>query len=374
MRSSSDIWDQIQKRVFIIAEIGKNFIQTQEERPIGEYLENAKALVKAAKDAGADAVKFQTHNVEDEQLNLHIVSPHFRGADRYSWLTRNTSATPVNEFWKPLKACCDEIGIVFFSTPMSRGAAMRLSEVGVALWKIGSGDILDFVCMDYMRNSGLPIVMSSGMSTFGEVKKGINFLRAKSDRVSLVHCLSKYPGLPEEANLATMQLFREEFPGLPIGFSENSIGIEPSMLAVALGATAIEKHMTMSRELWGADHRVSSTPEEFKRLVDGIRKIQSDPAERERWLNYPNIQAVLGKKEKILRDDEAVLRPYFRKSLMAGQGISAGAVITAEMLYAMRPQAHAGGLPSEEYENVLGRTTVKALKKFDPITNEVLAS
>lgn len=366
--SSEAIWQKIQQGVFIIAEAGKNFIQTPDERPVAEYLENAKVLVDKAVFAGADAIKFQTHNVEDEQLNIPIDSPHFKGADRYKWLTRNTNATPVKEFWQPLKEYCDKKGIIFFSTPMSRGAAMKLALVGVPIWKIGSGDILDFAAMDYMRNTGLPIMMSSGMSILDEVEKGLNFLRAKNKRVALFHCLSKYPGLPEEANLATMQLFRERFPGVPIGFSENSVTIEPSLIAVAHGATIIEKHFTLSRDLWGADQKVSSTPEEFKKLVDGIRKIEASDEERKRWLNYPNIKVVLGKKEKILRDDEAIFRPIFRKSLMAGADIPAGTILKPEMIYAMRPQKYALGLPSERYEEIVGRQAVKDFKKYDPIT------
>ena len=288
--------------VFIIAEAGKNFIQTEEERPVSEYLKNAKELVDKAVWAGADAIKFQTHNVEDEQLNLDITSPHFKGLDRYSWLTRNTLATPVNEFWKPLKKYCDEKGIVFMSTPMSRGAAMKLSEVGMSLWKIGSGDILDFAAMDYMRNSGLPIIMSSGMSTLEEVEKGLNFLLAKEKRVALMHALSKYPGIPEEANLNTIQLYREKFPGVPIGFSENSVGILPSLVAVAMGVTFIEKHFTLDRNLWGADHKVSSTPEEFREMVLAVRKIGRDSAEKKRFLNHDNVEAILGTKEKRLRE------------------------------------------------------------------------
>ena len=106
--------EKMQKGVFLIAEIGKNFIQTQEGRPVAEYLENAKTLVRAAKDAGVNAVKFQTHHGEDEQLNITVTSPHFKGADRYSWVTRNTNATPLEAFWRPLKIYCDEIGITFF--------------------------------------------------------------------------------------------------------------------------------------------------------------------------------------------------------------------------------------------------------------------
>ena len=124
-------------KVFFIAEIGKNFIQTEEDRPVEEYLENAKKLVDAAVESGADAVKFQTHEVEDEQLNIDIVSPHFKGSDRYSWVTRNTKATPFEEFWKPLKTYCDNKGIIFFSTAMSRKAAEKLDKVGVPFWKVG---------------------------------------------------------------------------------------------------------------------------------------------------------------------------------------------------------------------------------------------
>ncbi len=365
--SSENIWEKIKNGVFIIAEAGKNFIQTEDDRPVEEYLENAKELVDRAVWAGADAIKFQTHNAEDEQLNIEITSPHFKGLDRYRWVKRNTDATPVEEFWIPLKKYCEEKGIVFFSTPMSRGAAMRLSKVGVPIWKIGSGDILDFVCMDYLRNTGMPIIMSSGMSTLEEVKKGIEFLQSKNSRVALMHSLSKYPGLPEEANLATMQLFKESFSGVPVGFSENSVGIEPSLIAVALGATIIEKHFTLRRDLWGSDHKVSSTPEEFKELVAAIRKIENNAEEKDRWIKYPNLSEVLGKKEKVLQKDEAEFRPIFRKSLMAGGNIPAGTVLLPEMIYAMRPQLYAGGLPSENYEIVLGKKVNRDLKKYDPI-------
>ena len=149
--NSNQIWEKINKGIFIIAECGKGFIQTQDERPVSEYLKNAIRLVDEAVVAGADAVKFQTHAVEDEQLNINIVAPHFSGSDRYSWVTRNTNATPLNEFWKPLKAHCAKRGIIFFSTPMSRGAARILDQVGVAVWKIASGDILDFPMLGQNR-------------------------------------------------------------------------------------------------------------------------------------------------------------------------------------------------------------------------------
>ncbi len=372
--NSSQIWEKIQNGVFVIAEAGKNFIQTEEEKSVAEYLRNAKELVDQAAWAGADAIKFQTHSVDDEQSDKKVIAAHFKGADRLTWVTRNTNATPVNEFWKPLKEYCDKKGIIFFSTPMSRGAAQRLMEVGVPLWKIGSGDILDLAMLDYLRRTDLPIIMSSGASTFEEVASSFNYLRAKNKRVALMHALSKYPGLPEEANLAVMELYKDKFPGVPIGFSENSIGIEPSLIAVALGATMIEKHFTIRRDLWGADHKVCSTPEEFKTMVGQIRSMEANPEEKKKWLNHALSAAILGKKEKVLREDESVFRPVFQKSLAAGRDISAGTVITAEMVYAMRPRMHLNGLPSEHYERVLGKKVKTALKKYDPITEGILES
>ena len=369
---STSIWDQILARTFVVAELGKNFIQTQEERPVGEYLENAKALVKAAHEAGADAVKFQTHNVEDEQLDIHVVSPHFKGADRYSWLTRNTNATPLEGFWRPIKQYCDELGIIFHSTPMSRGAAQKLSQVGVELWKIGSGDILDFVCMDYLASTAKPIIMSSGMSTLEELDKAIDFLKRRNAQVILLHCVSKYPCPPEQLSLGTIPFLRERYQ-IPIGFSDHSIGIDSALAAVALGAQVVEKHFSFSRELWGADHKVSMTPEELKALVKGIRELEADPAKKQEYLKKDIVKAGMGSGAKVLQEDEAVFRPYFRKSLMAGEDIPAGTALKPEMLYAMRPQMYAKGLPSEEYEKVLGKAVKQDLKKYDPITWEVLA-
>jgi len=373
--NSQEIWEKISlpaNGVFVIAEAGKNFIDSIEEKSVDKYLENAKRLVDESVWAGADAIKFQTHCREDEILNIKFDSPHAKGIDRYEWVGRNENATPVETFWKPLKQHCDEKGIVFMSTPFSKKAAEKLMEVGISVWKIGSADILDFVCMDYLRNSGLPILMSSGMSILEEVERGLNFLLEKNKRVSLMHCLSKYPGRPEEANLSTMDLFTEKFSGVPIGFSENSLSIDTSTIAVAMGAATIERHITLDRNLWGADQHICSEPKEFKELVDRIRAMEKDPNEKQRWLAKYDVKVVLGKKEKILQDDEGKLRSMWRKALMAGKDIPAGTVIAKDMLYAMRPYDKAGGLPSEKYEEVIGRKIKKSLRKFDPVTEEIL--
>ncbi len=369
--TSEQLWEKIQKGTFVIAEIGKGFIQSQDDRPVAEYLENAKALVKAAKEAGADAVKFQTHTVEDEQLNITVTSPHFKGADRYSWVSRNTNATPLQDFWLPLKDYCDELGITFFSTPMTRGAARLLSEVGVELWKVGSGDILDFVLLDYLASSGKPIIISSGMSTLEELDASIGFLKARGARVALLHCVSKYPCPPEELNLSSIAFLRERY-NLPTGFSDHSIGIDSSLAAVALGAKIIEKHFSFDRALWGSDHKVSMLPAELAAMVEDIRRFEQNPAEAQQFLQTETAIKSMGTPGKTLQEDEAVFRPYFRKSLMAGSDIPAGTMLTKDMIYAMRPQQFAGGLVSEKYEQALGQQTKVALKKYDPITPEVI--
>ena len=365
------IWDKINKGVFIIAELGKNFIQTEEERTTEEYLENAKRLVDEAVRAGADAVKFQTHNVEDEQLNLKVVAPHFSG-ERYAWVTRNTIATSLNEFWKPLKVYCDKKGIIFFSTPMSRGAAKILDEVGIGLWKIASGDVMDFPLLDYVRRSGKPVIISSGQSTVEEVEKAVNYLREKNSRVALLHCVSKYPCPVEELRIGTIKFLQKKF-NIPVGFSDHSVGdLAPDITAVALGATILEKHFSFSRSLWGSDHKVSMTPNEFKDLVIAVRELERAPLKKAVVLNSDYGRFASMEQQKVMTDDEAKFRPVFRKSLMAGQDIPAGTIITADMVYAMRPQEHAGGLPSENYEEVLGKKTAQDLKKYDPIIDTIL--
>lgn len=359
-------------RSFIVAEIGKNFIQKEEDCPVGEYLDNAKYLVDLAKDAGADAVKFQTHFSEDEILpNANFISPHFSWEEgRVAWIKKNERATPLNEFWKPLKEHCDKVGIKFFSTPMSRGAAKILDQVGVPLWKVASSDLLDFVLLDYMRNSKKPIILSSGMSTLEELDKAIAFVQEKNSRVILLHCVSQYPCPPENLRLKTMELLKERY-GIPIGFSDHSLVTELAAAAVALGAVLIEKHFTLDRNLWGPDHKASLNPAEFKRMVNQIREVEDDPMKMEEVLNSDMVKAGLGDGSKILQDKEKEFRPVFRKSLVYAQDFEAGTLIDSSMLYAVRPQS-AGIMPSEMYKEVLGKKISTNVKKYDLVSESNL--
>lgn len=346
-------------RILIVAEIGKNFIQTKKSQSIKQYLENAKQLISLARDAGADAVKFQTHNVEDEQMNIAISSPHFSGQDRYNWVKRNTDCTPLY-FWKEIKKFCDQIGIIFFTTPMSRGAAIKLEELNLPLWKVGSGDLLDFVLLDYLASTGKPIILSTGMSTLKEVELAVDFLRSRIKDIYLLYCVSKYPAEANDFNFKTINYLNKLF-GLGVGFSDHSLSYDTVLAAIKCGAVIIEKHFSLSRDLWGADHKVSLTPGEFKIMVEKIRK-----GNETKIKNF-------GCFSKILDSNEKKFRPIFRKSLVAGMDIPAGTVLTKDMIYAMRPQKYLAGMPSQNYDEALDHVVRQDLKKFDPISRDILA-
>jgi sialic acid synthase SpsE len=370
--AGKDIGIGAEAPVFIIAEIGKGFIQSQEPKSTEEYLANAIALVKAAKESGADAVKFQTHTVEDEQVNIDVTSPHFKGSDRYSWVKRNEDSTPVETFWKPLKKACDDLGILFFSTPMSRMSAQKLhDQVGVPFWKVGSGDVLDFVLLDYLRNSGKPIMFSTGMSTLEEIDKALAFMKEKTSDLVLLHCISRYPCPPEDLHLNTIRFFAQRYD-IPVGFSDHSIGFDSAIAAAALGATVIEKHFTFDRALWGSDHKVSMLPDEFKQMVEGIRRVKSDAAYREQILSSEIVQKGMGSEAKTMDDGETGFRPLFRKTLCAAADLPVGHVLAPEDIYAMRPQAYLDGAPSEEYATFIGKTLNAAVIRFQPLKTSFL--
>ncbi|PIR66448.1 MAG: hypothetical protein COU51_04160 [Parcubacteria group bacterium CG10_big_fil_rev_8_21_14_0_10_36_14] len=355
-------------KIFIIAEAGKNFIQTENGRPISEYLENAKKLVLEAKKAGADAIKFQTHNVYDEQLDINVISSHFKSSDRYSWVTRNTLATPM-EFWTELKNFCDKIGIIFFSTPMSRGAAKKINHL-IPFWKVGSGDILDFVMLDYLADTKKPIILSSGMSTLEETDLAINFLKKRGAEIHLLHCVSKYPCAPEDLKLNTIPFLNERY-GIRTGFSDHSLNITSVLVAVSLGAKIVEKHFSLDRNLWGSDHKVSLIPKEMAELVKKVRSLEKNHQLKEKiaTLYKKNIYEDEGKD---LQEGEAVFRPLFRKSLIIACDIKADEKITSEKIYAMRPQKYIEGLPSEDYEKILNKPALKDIKKYCPISKELI--
>lgn len=340
----------------IIAECGKNFLDTIEEQPISVLLEKAKKLIDEAKKCGCSTVKFQCHDIEDEiHPNSHLISPHF-SEDRYKWVKRNTY--PSSFFWE-IKEYCRKLNIDFLCTPMSRGAAELLHEIGVERWKIGSGDILDFVMLDYIRQTGHPVILSSGMSTIEELKLAYDYL-TEGERVrdiTILHCVSIYPCPPEHLNLATITYLKKQFPKAKIGFSDHSLSINSVLKAVELGVEVIEKHFTLDRDAFGPDHKVSLLPDEMKELVEGVRagkKVELSPY-------------VMGIETKAIDGEEMPYRPVFHKGLYASRDISKGEFIDSDMIYALRPRMD-NALPSEKYPELLDKYTTKSYKKYEAIT------
>src|SRR3989338_9878174 len=348
------------KEIFIVAEIGKNFIQTEEDRPIAEYLRNAKELIDAAAEAGVDAVKFQTHEVEDEiHPDISFSAPHFPAGKRYEWVLRNTKATPF-EFWRELKRYSEKKGLIFFSTPMSRKAAEKLDKIGVPIWKVASGDMLDYALLDYMFETDKPLIISSGQVSLAELDEIVGHIRARGIQFALLYCVSHYPCPKEFFNLGTIEHFQEKYPEAVIGFSDHSIeNIDIPLAAVKLGAQIIEKHFSLSRDLFGTDHKVSMTPGEMKSLVEAIREGQYKKV---------NHKLYYGKKTKELEGSKNHMRPSFNKALVAAHDLPKGTTLTKKMVYAMRPIKLIKGLPSEKFFEVIGHKTRAALKKYQPIS------
>ena len=202
------------------------------------------------------------------------------------------------------------------------------------------------------------------MASLNELDRVVSHLSEKKTPLVVLYCISKYPAPKEYFNLATIEYLKEKYPAVTIGFSDHSLGHDVALAAVALGARVVEKHFSFSRDLWGADHKVSMTPaemKEFARLVH-TRTYKDVP-----------VDAYYGKKEKELEGAGNQFRPYFHKSLMAGENLAKGAVITKNVVFAMRPQKLAEGLSSDCFYDVVGCKTKRALKKFDPITKDVIA-
>lgn len=341
---------------YIIAEIGKNFIQTEEEHSVEEYLENAKALAHAAHSAGADAVKFQTHNIEDEILDEDFDSPHFEGQSRYEWVKRNTEATPILDFWEPLQEYCMDIGITFFSTPMSRGAAILLEGLDAPFWKIGSGDVRDYALLSFIKKTQKPVILSTGMVSYQELADAVSFL-GDTIPLTILYCVSEYPTPPEAFNLSSFVQLNERHPHAHIGFSDHSLGDEAALAAVNLGATVIEKHFSFDRGLWGPDHKVSLTPDEFSGLVEKVRSGVT-----------VDVSPYWGDMNAELPGATNQFRPYFDKTLVAARDLEKGDRLSEDDIYAMRPRLTQVGFPATDFPSLIGTSITHDCAQYEMIT------
>jgi N,N'-diacetyllegionaminate synthase len=322
--------------VFVIAEAGVNH---------NGDLASALALCDAAHAAGADAVKFQTFRAEDLVVPGAPTAAYQRrqtGEQDQFGMLRKLELSP--EQHERIRDHCAAIGIEFFSTPFSLAAVDLLVALGVRRIKMPSGELTHRALVEHACATGLPVLLSTGMATLEEVRAALGWARAvrpSLEGLSVLHCTSAYPAPDEALNLRAITTMQRQLQ-LPVGYSDHSLGTEAALAAVSLGATIIEKHLTLDRGLPGPDHAASLEPAEFGAMVRGIRRVT----------------AMLGDGVKAPRAEEQDAARVARRSIVAGVDIPAGATLQAAMLACRRP---ATGIAPGDWDRVVGSTARSAI-------------
>ena len=296
----------------------------------------AHAFIDEVARGGADAVKFQTHIATAESTPAEPFRVKFsrQDATRYEYWKR-IEFTEAQ--WKGLADHAREEGLMFLSSPFSREAVDLLDRVGMAMWKVGSGEVSTLPLLDAMIATGKPILLSSGMSDLAELDKAVDRVRRARVPLAVLQCTTAYPCPPERIGLNLMPFFRERY-GCFVGLSDHSGTIYPGIAAATLGAEVVEVHVTMSRGMFGPDVPASVTMEELRQLVDGIRFVET-------------MRANPVDKNAIARD-MAPLRAIFTKSLVARERLAAGTVLTEAHLAMKKPGT---GIPAERLPDMIGR-------------------
>jgi N,N'-diacetyllegionaminate synthase len=307
--------------VYVIAEAGMNHDGS---------LGNAIRMVEVAAEAGADAVKFQLHDAAAESTRDAPSPPYFQHETRWEYFQRTAF---TDDQWRTLREACDRAGIEFVCAPFSLEALERLEGIGVARYKIGSGEVTNLALIGAAAATGKPVLVSSGMSTWEELDAAVE---AAGENASVLQCTSAYPTPPERVGLNLLAELRERYRK-PVGFSDHSLGPYAAFAAVALGATIVEKHFTLSKEMYGPDASLALEPHELDELVDGIREISDileAPVDKD-----AEAQAL------------AEMKQIFEKSVVSSREIPAGAVISREMVAAKKPGT---GIPARRLDEVVG--------------------
>lgn len=330
---------------FIIAEAGVNH---------NGDLDKALELIDIAAQAGADAVKFQSFTAENvitpdaPKANYQISAD---ASESQYEMVRRLELSP--EAHHTLMDHCRERGILFLSTPFDEQSADMLSDLGLAAFKVASGELTNLPLLVHLARKNQPLIVSTGMASLDEVKTAVTAIRdAGNEQCVLLHCVSNYPADAADANLRAMDTMRKAFD-LPVGYSDHTLGIDVALAAVALGACVLEKHFTVDRSLPGPDHRASLEPDELRALVKGVRTVES----------------ALGHGRKEPAPSEANTTEVARKSLVAIQDIPAGTQIRIEMIACKRPGT---GLQPAMLPTLIGRTSKVLIRAGDLFREDLL--
>lgn len=328
---------ELGERTYIIAEFGVNH---------NGSFERALEGIKAAAEAGADAIKFQTYTAKELVVKG---TPKFWkseggdvGNDQYE-AYEALGGAPY-EWYPKLMAYCDELGIEFLSTPFSFAAADYLNSIGMKAFKVASSDMMTLPYLEHIAKYGKPIFLSTGAATMEEVKEAVKTIEnAGNDQIVVMQCTLKYPTPPEYANFNVIKTYKKEFPFKVIGLSDHTLGSQSSILAAAMGAEVIEKHFTVDKTLGeSADHWLSVDPKELKEIVDGVRFLET----------------LRGQKEKNVTTAEKETRELDKRSIVTAGNIPAGTVITREMITFKRPGT---GIEPKKLHMVIGKVAKEDL-------------
>lgn len=326
---------------YIIAEAGVNH---------NGSLELAKKLCLAAKEAGADAVKFQTW-ITDKIITKSVKQADYQaentGNNQSQYDMLKTLELSYDDF-KKIKNYCDEIEIQFASTADEQDSLDFLVNLGIPFIKVGSGDIGNISYLRYIGSKKRPVILSTGMSTLADVEVSIKALKdGGAEDISLLHCTTNYPCPYDSVNLKAMDTLRTAF-GMEIGYSDHTIGIEVPVAAVARGAKIIEKHFTLDRNMEGPDHLASTEPGEFKKMVDAIR----------------NIEKAIGTGIKTPTAEEQEISKVVLKRIVASKHINEGDLITEDAICVKRNET---GLPASAWDIIVGTRARKLIKTDEGI-------
>jgi N-acetylneuraminate synthase len=328
--------------VFIIAEAGVNH---------NGSLDLALRLVDAAKASGADAVKFQTFRADLLATRSAHKAPYqerttSNAESQFEMLQRLELDAAAHQ---RLIDHCQEIGIQFLSSPFDTQSADLLATMDVPMYKVPSGEITNLPFLQHLAGKGRPLIVSTGMSTLGEVEEAVQALQAAgASNLTLLHCVTEYPAPYAEVNLRAMQTLKSAF-GFPVGYSDHTTGIEVAIAAVALGAEVIEKHFTLDRSLPGPDHAASLEPVELQQMVTAIR----------------HVEAALGNGIKAPASCELLNISAARKSVVAARSLPSGHQLAAGDLDIKRP---GNGLAPKLLPTLIGRTLRAGVAKDEIIS------
>jgi len=302
----------------------------------------AHAFIDAIADAGADAVKFQTHIASAESTPSEPFRVPFsrQDASRYDYWARTEF---IEDQWRGLAAHCAERQVVFLSSPFSIEAVALLERVGIVAWKIPSGEVGHGALLDRIVETGKPVILSSGMSDLTELDDAVAQVRRGDAPLSVLQCTTEYPCPPEHVGLNVLEAFRERY-ACPVGLSDHSGTIYPGLAAAAMGAELIEVHATMSRAMVGPDVPASVTMDELAQLVSGVRFIEcmrAHPVDKD--------AAAVGMRP---------LRDLFTRSVVARVDLPTGTILAAEDLAAKKPGT---GMAAERLPGLVGRRLRRAV-------------